>query len=381
MQLRKTYKFRLYANRKNRYLHDTINCAGIAWNHITALQKASYRLGQGYISANEMKGHMAKLRRRGGRFAYLQPIGSQALQDVCERHDRTYQAFFKWVKQGGVKRSPPKFKKVKKYKSFTLKQAGWKLMGHNRIRIGNYVYKFAKSRNIVGDIKTVTIKRDLLGRLWLFFSVVQIVPDLNPSTGNIGGFDFGLKTYLTDHEGKQYKNPEFFKQGMSKIAKCNRSLARKKQGSRGYKKARRSLTKTHEQVANQRHDWQWKLAHELTSQYDALRFEDLNLNGMKRLWGRKVSDLAFADFLHKVEYLCRVKGKQFEKIDRWQPTSQCCSQCGARQKLSLAVLKFECAACGLILDRDHNAAVNIQAGGASPARLGDVRRVQPAVPV
>lgn len=381
MQLRKTYKFRLYANRRNRYLHNTINCAGIAWNHITALQKASYRLGRGYISANEMKGHMAKLRRRGGRFAYLQTIGSQALQDVCERHDRTYQAFFKWVKQGGMKRSPPKFKKVKKYKSFTLKQAGWKLMGHNRIRIGNYVYKFAKSRNIVGDIKTVTIKRDLLGRLWLFFSVIQIVPDLNPSTGNIGGFDFGLKTYLTDHEGKQYANPEFFKQGMAEIAKCNRSLARKKQGSSGYKKVRRALIKTHEQVANQRHDWQWKLAHELTSQYDVLRFEDLNLNGMKRLWGRKVSDLAFADFLHKVEYLCRVKGKQFEKIDRWQPTSQCCSQCGERQKLSLAVRKFECAACGLILDRDHNAAVNIQAGGASPARLGDVRRVQPAVPV
>lgn len=380
MTIRKTLKFRLYHNRRNRHLHDTINCAGIAWNHITALQKRNHRLGGRYIHPNQMKTHMAKLRRKGGKFAYLQAIGSQALQDICERHDRTYQAFFKWVKQGGIKRHPPKFKKVKKYKSFTLKQAGWKLLGGNRIRIGSYVYKFAKSREITGTIKTVTIKRDLLGRLWLFFSVVQTLPDPTPSTGKIGGFDFGLKTYLTDHEGKQVANPEFFKQGLSEIAKCNRSLSRKRKGSNGYKKAQRSLAKAHERIANQRDDWQWKLAHVLTDQYDVLRFEDLNLNGMKALWGRKVSDLAFNAFLHKVEYLCRVKGKQFEKIGRWEPTSQCCSCCGERQKIGLAARIYECNACGLVLDRDHNAALNIQAGGASPVRVGDVRRALSAIP-
>lgn len=115
--LRKTLKFRLYANRRNRHLNDTINCAGIAWNHITALQKTNRRLGGKYIHKYEISGHMSKLRRRGkygGRFAYLQQIPSQALQEICSRHDKTYQALFNYVKKGGAKRMPPKFKKTRK---------------------------------------------------------------------------------------------------------------------------------------------------------------------------------------------------------------------------------------------------------------------------
>ena len=372
--LRKTVKFRLYANRRNRHLHGTINGAGIAWNPITAIQKTNRRLGGRYISKFQIMRHMAKLRRMGGQFDYLQTIGSQALQEICDRHDKTYQAFFKWVKRGGAKRRPPQFKKVSKYKSFTLKQAGWKLLEGNKIRIGQYVYKFSKSREIKGKIKTVTIKRDWLGTLWVCFSVVQEVPEIKISTGEIGGFGrsvavrhFGLKTYLVDHEGTRYDSPEFFKQGMNEIARLNRALARKQKGSNGRKKARLALSKAHQRIANRREDWQWKLAHQLTARFDVLRFEELNLEGMKRLWGRKVSDLAFGDFVFKVKHLCTVKGKTVEQIDRWNPSSQCCSRCRHRQELSLDTRTFICRHCGFVIDRDHNAAVNIQAGGASPA--------------
>lgn len=380
MVIRKTLKFRLYANRRNRHLHDTINCAGIAWNHITALQKRNHRLGRKYISKYDMMKHMAKLRRRGGRFAYLAPIPSQALQEICDRHDKTYQAFFKWVKQKGVKRLPPKFKKVKKFKSFVLKQAGWKLLGGNRIRIGKFNYKFSMSRPIKGNIKTVTIKRDVLGRLWVCFSVIQQARKIIASTGEIGGFDYGLHHFMTDHNGKRYANPEMFKRHSAEIAQANRALSRKVKGSNGWKKAKRNLARAHDRVANRRSDYHWNLAHELTDRFDTLRFEDLNLDGMKRLWGRKVSDLGFAQFLQITEHLCHVKSKEFEQIDRWNPSSQCCSRCGHRQNLSLEDSTFICGHCGLVLDRDHNAALNIQAGGASPAGLGDVRRALPAIP-
>lgn len=323
---------------------------------------------------------MGKLRRLGGRFEYLNQIGSQALQEICERHDKAYQAFFKWVKNGGPKRLPPKFKKIIKYKSFTLKQAGWKLLDGNKIRIGNYVYKFSKSREISGTIKTVTVKRDLLGRFWVCFSVEQEIEINQVSTGEIGGFDFGLKTYLVDHAGKRYESPEFFKQRMANIARCNRALARKQKGSHGRQKAKRTLTKAHERIANQRNDWQWKLAYQLTDRFEVLCFEDLNLDGMKRLWGRKVSDLAFNDFLHKVIHHCKLKGKMFVQVDRWEPTTQCCSQCHHRQKLSLNERSFNCKQCGMVMDRDQNAAINIQAGGASSAGLGDVRRSMTAIP-
>lgn len=296
LTLRKTLKFRLYTNRRNRHLNDAINCAGIAWNHITALQKTNRRLGGKYIHKYEISGHMSKLRRRGkhgGRFAYLQQVPSQALQEICSRHDKAYQAFFNYIKKGGAKRMPPKFKKIKKYKSFTLSQAGWKLMGGNRIRIGKFVYKFSKSRHIHGVIKTVTIKRDLLDRFWVCFSVVQTVAPNKTSTGKIGGFDFGLQTFLTDQDGGRTIYPDFGKMGSAEIGRLNNALARKRMDSNNRKKAKHALTKAHERIANQRDDWQWKVAHDLTDRFDVLRFEDLNLDRMKRLWGRKVSDLGF----------------------------------------------------------------------------------------
>ena len=124
-----------------------------------------------YISAHRMKKHLTKLKKTE-RFAHFTELGSQAVQDVAERQDTAYQRFFKWVKtRDGRRCGPPTFKKVKKYKSFTLKQAGWKLLGGNRIRIQGRVYKFIKSREIEGCIKTVTVKRDAVGDLWLCFSV------------------------------------------------------------------------------------------------------------------------------------------------------------------------------------------------------------------
>ena len=127
----------------------------------------------------------------------------------------------------------------------------------------------------------------MLGRFWVCFSVEQEIEINQVSTGEIGGFDFGLKTYLVDHAGKRYESPEFFRQGMAIVARCNRTLGRKQKGSHGRQKAKRALAKAHERIANQRNDWQWKLAHQLTDRFDVLCFEDLNLDGMKRLWGEK----------------------------------------------------------------------------------------------
>jgi len=95
---------------------------------------------------------------------FWQSVGSQAVQDICQRIENAYQLFFKYNKKGV---RPPGFKKVKKYKSFTLKQAGYKFLGGNRVRIGNRVYQFWKSREIEGIVKTLTIKRTPLGELFM----------------------------------------------------------------------------------------------------------------------------------------------------------------------------------------------------------------------
>ncbi len=135
-------------------------------------------------------------------------------------------------------------------------------------------------------------------------------------------------------------------------------------------------------IANRRTDWFWKLAHELTNRFDALCFETLNLKGMKRLWGRKISDLALRDFLDILEWVARKKGKQVVYIDQWYPSSKTCSSCGhILENLDLSVREWRCPSCQSVNGRDDNAAQNIQAVGASTVELGDVSRAVPAIAV
>jgi putative transposase len=121
IEVRKSYKYRLYASRHDFRLHDTVNIAGIVWNHITALQRRYYRLFKKHISESRMKNYTAYLRMKTKKYAYWRQVGSQAVQELCERHEAAYQRFFQ--KKGGL----PRFKKVKKFRSFVLKQSGWKL--------------------------------------------------------------------------------------------------------------------------------------------------------------------------------------------------------------------------------------------------------------
>jgi len=129
-------------------------------------------------------------------------------------------------------------------------------------------------------------------------------------------------------------------------------------------RARRALAKHSADVANARLDHHFKLAHELCDEYDVLYFEDLNLQGMKALWGRKVSDLGFAQFLRVLEWVAFKRGKQVIKIDRFTPTTKTCSSCGKKHDFSLRDRTLKCE-CGLVIDRDHNAAINIKTAGAS----------------
>ena len=132
--------------------------------------------------------------------------------------------------------------------------------------------------------------------------------------------------------------------------------------------------------ANHRANFHWQLAHRLCDDNDTLIFEDLNLNGMKRLWGRKVSDLGFASFLKKLEWVAQKRGKQVLYIDRYEPTSKVCSSCGNMQDMPLRKRVFECGECGLVLDRDHNAALNLKRAGIARV-LRESKTLPSAIPL
>ncbi|MBC8232832.1 transposase [bacterium] len=140
-------------------------------------------------------------------------------------------------------------------------------------------------------------------------------------TGETAGFDFGLKTFLTVSDGTQIESPEFFKSSIDEVREASKSHSTKQKGSNNREKARLNLARKHQKIVHQRHDFHFKLASQLTQNYDVLCFEDLNLEGMKRLWGRKINDLGFSEFLQIVEYYASIRNKKVVKIDRFFPSS------------------------------------------------------------
>lgn len=373
----KTLKFKLYESHRNKYLKRSINAAGVIYNHCIALHKRYYRMWGHHLNCAKLQSHIAKLRKRK---PLWQLVGSQAVQDICQRIEKAYQLFFKHHKKGV---RPPSFKKVRAYKSFPLKQAGYKFLGGNRIKIGSCVYQYWNSREVEGAVKTLTVKRTPLGELFMVIVVDSVeAPQTKFETGKIAGFDFGLKTFLTCSNGSKIESPQFLKQSINAIKKASRQHSKKRKGSSNRERARKNLVRKHEDVVNRRSDWFWKLAHELTNQFDVLCFETLNLKGMQRLWGRKISDLAFGEFLSILEWVATKKGKQIIFVDQWYPSSKTCSHYGyVLENLDLSIREWRCPSCQQVNGRDENAAKNICAVGASTARLGDVRQAAPAVAV
>ena len=372
----KTYKFKLYQHKRNRHLHRTINAASSIYNQCIALHKRYYRMFGKYLDKYRLQKHIAKLRNKS---KYWQLVGAQATQDITDRIQRGYDLFFKHHKKGV---RPPNFRKRIKYKSFTLKQAGYKFLGENQLKIGKRIYKFWKSREIKGKIKTVTIKRNPLGEIFIFVVTDCIDSQVMTMSGKSAGFDFGLKCFLTCSDGSEVQSPLFFKQSLRELKVASRNHSRKRKRSNSREKARKNLVRVHEKVVNRRTDWFWKLAHQLTDKFDYLYFETLNLKGMQRLWGKKIGDLAFSEFLKILEYVAEKKNKVVSYIDQWYPSSKTCSVCDyVLDELLLETRYWCCPSCSTKHGRDANASVNILRVGASTLRVGDVSQPQVAISV
>lgn len=365
--MRKTYKYRLYRHERNKHLARGIELASEVWNHFVALTRRYYEIYGEYPGYYTLKKHLTKLKKRDKSHWY--DLNSQALQDVIRRLDQAYKRFFKTKNAGR-----PGFKKREKYTSFTLTQTGWKLLGGNRVRIQNHNYKFAKSRRIQGEVKTVTIKRDACGDLWICFSAKKEAPTPElPRTGNAVGLDFGLKCFLVTSDGDRIEAPQPLKESLEDLQALHRELSRKQRGSSNRREAKRRLAKKYRQISNQRKDFHFKLARRLFSRYDVVCIEDLHIEAMKELWGRKVSDLGFSGFVSILEHVAQKENKEVRKVGRYFPSSQTCSECGHRYSdLSLEERVWECADCGSVHGRDQNAAQNVLERAFSSAEA-DVR--------
>ena len=361
----RTYIFKLYKAKRNKKLHKVINIAGIIYNYCIALHKRYYRLFKKSLNIYKLQKHLTKLKKID-KFRYFKEVGSQAIQDITQRIDRAYKLFFRNLKHQ-IRTAPPSFKKIRKYKSFTLKQSGWKLLKDNIIEINKQKYKYFKSRDIEGNIKTITIKRDTLGDIYLYFVCETNENKVLSRTGKSVGYDFGLKQFLTASDNEDIKAPLFFKQNANDIKKANRILSRKKKTSNHRRLVKIALARLHKKISNQRKDFHFKLANKICSEYALICIEDLNIKGMQKRWGRKISDYGFSEFIKILEYKAREIGSIVQKIDRYYLSSQICHVCGTKnpETKNLAVREWICAKCKTSHDRDRNAAINIWKVGAS----------------
>jgi putative transposase len=368
----RTYVFKLYHSKRNKFLDQKVNLAGTIYNHLIAVHRRHYQMFGKSIGVVRLQRHITKLKKTK-RYAFWNNLGSQSIQDIAQRIDRAYKLFFNNLKRG-IRTSPPGFKKVRRYRSFTLKQAGYKLLPGNCITIMGKDYRYFKSREIGGKIKTLTVKRDSLDDFWLFFTTDEEVNPVETRSGESVGLDFGLKTFLTTSEGEKIESPLFMRNSSNKIKKLSRHLSGKKQGSRNRFKARLDLARAHRKIANRRRDFHYKLALELARRYSFIFVEDLNMKAMQRMWGRKISDLGHAEFLNILAWQMYKHGSQGVKIDRFYPSSKTCSDCrSVLEELPLSVREWTCPKCEATHDRDINAAKNILRVGTSTLRREDVR--------
>ena len=363
-----TYKYKVYKQNRNheRRLQEWFRTAAWIYNHAIALHKRYYRIYHKSISMYRLQSHLLKLRK--STYSQWKAIGSQSVQQICERINNGYKNFF-----NRTAKHLPTFKNWRKYRSVTFKQAGYTLNGNDlTVNALKLRLKLHLSRPIDGKVQTLSIKRDAVGDYWIIIAVRrnEESSERKPMTGKTAGFDFGMKHFLTQDNGTRIESPLALFNHLDELRRKSRNLSRKKKGSNGRNKAKLSLARFHRKISNIREDFQWKTAIRIVSEYDVICLETLNMKAMQKVWGRKINDLSFTSFVSKLSWLCAKYGKKFVQINKWEASSKTCSSCGYRaEEMPLNIRKWTCPECGTHHDRDINAAKNIlRVGTSTPGR-------------
>ena len=364
----RTYKYKIRNHPKNKRWGNMLDDLADVHNHFLKLEKRYYRIYGEYAGRYRMQPHLTKLLKTTKK--HWAWIPRDTLDAAIIRIDDAYQRFFKGL--GGI----PKPKRKHRYRSAKF-QTGYKLENgrvrlsfkswdahSNSLKFNRIWFSFHQHRDWHGTVRYVQILRDSVSDYWLHIVTDDTSTEPFTATSENVGIDFGLKTFLTLSTGEKIEAPEFLKHSLKQLRTLNKSVSRKVKGSNNWYRAIRQLAQLYRKVANQRLDWQWKLATDLCRRFDTLATETLNLDGMKRLWGRKVSDLAFYQFIQILEFKCFKHERQFLQIGQWTATTKPCSHCGHKnEKLTLDDRQWVCQKCNSKHDRDINAAINILRAG------------------
>ena len=349
-------KFRLYPNRtQTKKLTETLEDCRYVYNTLLANHKKTYEETGKTLNQYGMNKALKHLKDRA---PILSGVHSQILQNVSKRIKDGYTNFFA-RRKAGLKAGLPRFKKYGQYKSLTYPQTGFKIEGKKLVlsKIGSVKIKL--HRPTEGRIKTLTVKRMPSGKWFAAFSCQQKQKPQTNTNGAVG-IDVGIKSFAILSDETVIENPRFYRKSQKKLAKLQRRLSRKKPKSKNRDKARIKVALCHEKVVNQRTDFLHKETTKLANSYSLLKVEDLKVCNMLKnhCLAKSIADASWGSFFNMLSYKASSAGGKVVKVAPHGTTKKC-SRCGFDVPKKLSDRVHVCPNCGLKMDRDLNAAINI----------------------
>jgi putative transposase len=374
--VRKTYKYRMNPTpAQERALELVVSRCRTLYNVALEQRMIWWQRGQGRSATYyQQKAELPDLKAACPEYA---EINAQVLQDVILRVERAFHAFFRRVQRGETP-GYPRFQGRGRYHSFTYPQYGGGAVLDSGVlslsKIGRVPIRLHRPPE--GTPKTVTISREADG-WYASISCAEVPTEPLLSTGQETGIDVGLKVFLITADGKVVENPRHYRYAEKQLSAAHRRVSRRKQGSNRRKKAVALLKRKHQKVKRQRRDFQHKAARELLRQYDVIYLEDLQIRNLVRnpYLAKSISDASWAQFRTILTFKAAWAGKRVVAVPP-AFTSQECSGCGERVAKSLSVRTHVCPTCGLVLDRDENAALNILHLGQERSGAGQAPQAQ-----
>ncbi len=370
--MRKTYKYCIYLTNGQRCILNTMleECRFV-YNQTLEAREFAYEhsIKCGLYDTQAMLPDWKKTRPS------LKLVHSQVLQNVQVRVDLAFQAFFRRVKAGEAEVGYPRFKGFGRYDSITYPQYGngVEIRGNDLVvsKIGRVGVVW--HRPVEGTVKTVTLRRSRTNKWYVSFSC-EIEPKSLPPSAEIVGVDVGLASFATLSNGEQIDNPRFYRKDEQDLKRAQKlkdaaKNAQKWDENRHRKKA---LAHIHERIANRRDDFAHKRSRELINTYQVIVFEDLEPQQMGARRGRgmrkSIMDVAWSQFISMTVSKAEEAGRTVILVNP-RNTSKMCSGCGELVEKALAERTHTCPHCGLVMDRDANAAINILQRGLQTLRL------------
>ncbi|MEM3321791.1 MAG: transposase [Conexivisphaerales archaeon] len=359
--MERAYKFRIYPNlTKQERIDELLILAQQFYNRLLEKSIESYKSEKTKISMAQLNRFAKEIIQEEGKYLKLY---SQTRLDIKFRLLRAYQNFFRRIKEGKEKAGFPRFKSRDRYRSITYPQdnGSFSIIRKGKLRVSRIgTMPIKLHRKIEGMIKTLAIKREVRSYYAIFVTINEIkrseVKDTNPV-----GMDLGLNSFIALSDGTKIQKPKFMQEKRKRITRWQRIIARRKKGSKRREKAKERLQIIYEHSTNQSNDFLYKLSHMLVnSVYTSFVVDDLHIQNMlkdHKLAG-SIQDASWNRFIQLLSYKAESAGLRVVKVNP-RNTSKECSNCGNVQDMPLSERTYVCNRCGISMDRDINASINI----------------------